>query len=416
MEADTSVVADQTADGDEDFIAGFQRYTETAFSPELFCKWAGIFLVGSALERRVWVRTGNRKTFPNLYLFLVAPPGVGKQVIDDAKWFGKQLSKDKPSSMYIAPDSMTTASLVDDLLKAGRTHLPPSGPPISYHSLALFAEEIGVMLPNYDGDFLGKLNKLFNNPEDHVETRRHGPAKEVSIAYPQLNILAGVQPGWMSETLPETAWSTGLTSRVIMVYSAETPYRELFAEEVDQSEHQQELLVRLRRMTRLYGEASVSPDAAERLRMWHKMGGPPTPRHSKLEHYARRRTNLHVIKLSLIAAVSRSASLHITLPDVNRAVAWLLEAEALMPDIFRAMVGRSDAQVVEELHFYLTGLWRMSGMKPVHEDKLYHFLHQRVPSEKIEKILQVAERSNVIARMAGTDMYVPKAKHEFDIE
>src|SRR5208337_2757577 len=147
-------------------------------------------------------------------------------------------------------------------------------------------------------------------------------------------------------------------------------------------------------------------DAAKRLGAWHLAGGPPVPNHSKLENYNRRRTQ-HLIKLSMVSAVSRTGEIHLALVDIERGIAWLMEVERLMPDIFRAMVGKSDSQVLEELYGYLVGVWRMHKEKAVNERFLFSFLTQRVPSEKIEKLIQIAERSNMITRMAGTNDFRP---------
>ena len=87
-----------------------------------------------------------------------------------------------------------------------------------------------------------------------------------------------------------------------------------------------------------------------------------------------------------------------------------------MPDIFRAMVGRSDVQIVEELHFFMLALWNKSGQKPVSPMSVRHFLHQRVPSDKIERILDSAIGAGVIARVAGTEAFVPRPKHEHGVE
>ena len=89
-----------------------------------------------------------------------------------------------------------------------------------------------------------------------------------------------------------------------------------------------------------------------------------------------------------------------------------------MPDIFRAMVGKSDAHIIEELHFYLTNIWKMQGQKPVHRVQLQHFLASYLPSQTdaIPKLLQAAEAANVIARLAGTETYVPRPKHLHGME
>jgi hypothetical protein len=144
--------------------------------------------------------------------------------------------------------------------------------------------------------------------------------------------------------------------------------------------------------------------------------GPPTPQHSKLEHYCRRRT-LHAIKLSVTSSISRTCRVGaIELIDVNRAIEWLLEAELHIPDVFRAMVGRSDHQIIEELYYYLLSLYKSAGNSPIHESRLFSFLSQRAPSDKVQKLLEIAERSNVLVRMAGTDTYRPQPRHEFNVE
>lgn len=393
-------------------------FTEGMLSPELFRKWAGIAAVAGALERRVWVKMGRFITFPNLYTMLVAPPGVGKYVIEEVRalWTLTVETGTKTPAFKVAPDSVTKASLMDELVKSKSTRLTPEGPPLTYHSLLLSAEEFGVLLPAYDQEFIVTLNSIYNNKPLHRETRRTGSVREVTIELPQLNILAGVQPGWLASTFPEVAWSTGLTSRMIMVYASETPLQDLFADPGDQGEQRSTLLRRMSHFASLQGLMRWTPEAAAKVAEWHLAGGPPVPSHSKLEHYRRRRTSLHVPKLAMVSAASRTGRLVIDLVDVERAIAWLLEAEVLMPDIFRAMIGKSDKEILEELHFFATAEWNRTGRKPLHDRAIIGFLSHRVPSDKIEKILAIADRANILVRVAGSDQYLPKPRHEHGIE
>ena len=397
-----------------DFITDFMEATENVWSPELFRRWSAISVVGAAVERRVWVQTGARQTFPNLFIFLVAAPGIGKQVIDDAR----DLVAGLPASpLRVSPNQMTKASLVDELVKAKSSVVPPGGLPVEYHSLYILAEEVQVLMPSYDGDFLGVLNSLYNNPvQPYTETRRTGSVREAKITLPQLNLLAGVQPGWMAGTFPDLAWATGLMSRVIMVYVEDQPVYDLFSEEEhDHSSRLGALAGELVRLSRRYGPMKWRPAALAKARAWHLAGDEPKPVHSKLQFYTNRRP-LHLTKLALVSAISRGAPEWIEELDLDRAMAWLFEAERLMPDVFRAMTGRSDQAVIEELHYYVSSLWRMSGGKPVHETSIFSFLSDRVPSEKVEKLLTIAERSNVIARVAGTETYLPRPKHKHGME
>lgn len=406
------------ADKWNDFIAEFMAFTEGAMSPDIFRRWSAIALVAGACERRVWIKMGPRITFPNLYTLLVAPPGVGKYVIETVRdlWASAHEPGTKIPAFKVAPDSMSKASLMDTLGKAKGTAFPPTGGMITYHSLLIAAEEFSVLLPGYDLEYIGSLNSIYNNKTFHEEVRRTGSVRELKIDFPQLNILAGAQPGWLASVFPEEAWSTGLASRLIMVYAPDVPLKDLFDDPGEPQALRASLLAKLARISELYGQMLWHPDAVELVRQWHLAGGPPVPTHTKLAHYIRRRTSLHMPKLAIVSAIARTGEKVIEAIDVKRAIEWLLEAEALMPDIFRAMIGKSDTQVIEELHFFLTSLWVKNKQQPVHERALFAFLAQRVPSDKIEKLITVAERSNIITRMAGTSTFKPLPKHEHGVE
>lgn len=394
-------------------------YTEFELTTDLHRKWAAISAVAGALERRVWVPAGDRIAFPNLYTLLVAPPGVGKQIIETTKDLWSETievgTSDKPV-YHVAADSVSHASLIDDLAKAKCSRLNGGGPPITYHSLLIPAEEFEVLLPSYDPLMIGRLNKIFNNPSSHKETRRHGPAKEVMIERPQLNILAGATPAYFTAHFPEEAWSTGLIRRTIMVFQSESSIKDIFAKLPDQSSAYQRLLEKTAHFSELYGAASWSEEAFTKIRDWHLAGGPPIPRHSKLTHYIRTRT-LFVLKLSLISAVSRLGRPAIEKIDVQRAMEWLFEAEGFMPDIFREMVGKSDNAIIEELHYFVQAAWVRRKQRPVKTTEILDFLSHRLPSDKIPRVFELAEALDVIARVAGTDdCWIPRPKHLHGVE
>lgn len=404
-----------------DLISDFLSLTSGVVSPDLFRLWSAIALVAGALERRVWTRVDRFVTYPNLYLLLVAPPGVGKQVVDEVASLWSETTEPGTSTspaFHVAPDSVTKASLIDVIAESKRTFLPPSGPLLTYHSLLLAAEEFGVLLPAYDQEFIANLNRIFNNPASYSERRRTGNVRKVDIAFPQLNLLAGVSPSYFTGTFPEEAWTTGFARRIIMVYASETPFKELWSGGEEDEVLRRKVLARLSHLASLHGVMSWRRDAADELASWHRAGkgkgGPPVPAHSKLEHYNRSRT-MHAVKLTIVSAVARSGDLVIELSDVNRAIDWLVEAEATMPDIFRAMVGRSDVQVLEELHYFTQGNWAREK-QAVSGESMRRFLMTRVPHDKVESLLEAADRANIVARVAGTDTWLPRPKYEYVVE
>jgi hypothetical protein len=134
-----------------------------------------------------------------------------------------------------------------------------------------------------------------------------------------------------------------------------------------------------------------------------------------LKHYNQRRTQF-VIKLALISAVSRGELGTISPIDLERAWAWLFEVEEFMPDVFRAMKGRTDQFIIEELHMRVTALWKMNGGKAVPRQTLRVFVNQFANHDKIEKLIDMAVAQNVLDRVAGTEMFLPRPKHLHGVE
>lgn len=393
-----------------DWIDKYMEYTDGIPSPEIFRLWTGISAVAGALERRVWISTARSVLYPNLFVLLVAPPGVGKsQAITQVSelWYSTK-------RFHVAPDNMTKASLIDAINAADGKRVIPTGL-LEYHSLLVGSSEFGVLVPAHDMEFLNVLNHIYDNPRTYRENRR-SLANNIEIVNPQLNIIAGTQPGFLASLLPEEAWSMGFTSRIIMVYSATPVTVSLFGKQEDRRGQFKALSERLKDFGDLMGEATFDPDAVAELERWMRNGLEPVPHHSKLQHYNPRRM-LHVLKLSLVSAVSSSGTTYVSLSDVNRARDWLLHTEQLMPDIFRDMVGKSDSQVLQELHFFLWQIWA-KGKKPIHESRAIHFLQQRVPAEKVERVLDIAVKSGIISRQDGATgpAYVPRPSHEHGVE
>jgi hypothetical protein len=142
--------------------------------------------------------------------------------------------------------------------------------------------------------------------------------------------------------------------------------------------------------------------------------------HSKLQNYNGRRI-LQYLKLLMIAAVSRSVltelELVIRVDDIERARHWLLEAESFMPDIFREMKSKSDFQLIQELHFAMWTVYSARKKAPIHAEFIHAFLAERVPSEKIAKIIETAINTGMIQRLAGTtDQFSPKALVSYGVE
>lgn len=400
-----------------DWIDTFMEWTDGIPSTKIFRQWAGITTLSGALERRVWMKSAKGQVYPNLYTMLIGPPAAGKsQSILRA---GELWGEAEKWGVRCAPNNLTKAALVDALAEADRPkdiaqilELPLNGTNDregSYHVLLVPCSEFGVFLSKYDLEFLSVLTDLYDNPKDYKERRRTMEGRQPHINEPSLTMLIGTQPDFLATLMPSEAWGMGFMSRVIMVYASTAAKVNLFDELPESGKSRGALLSHLQSLISLHGPYKWDPTIQREFQHWYDLGMPPVPEHSKLLHYRNRR-HVHIMKLCMIASASRGTDLKILEVDYKRAKRWLEEAEALMPDVFRAMFSKSDMEILQELHYHLWNIWAAeipSKREPVQEEIVYEFLQQRIPTEKISKLVEVAEKSGLIQHSAGGG-WIPK--------
>lgn len=390
----------------KDWIEGFIQHTDATTSPPLFRKWGAITTIAGALERKVWVRSLGSRLFPNLYTILVAPAGIGKTEIT---WRVHELWASLEDH-HQAPTSVTKASLIDTLNDAKRRWLTndPESPVDNFNSLLVCINELGVLIPSYENEFMNVLTDLWDC-KNYSERRR---VSKLSIDIPntQLNMLAACTPSYLMHVLPEGAWDQGFLSRTMLIYSGDRQLRSLFDEPPNQAALWDELKEGLKGIANLYGEIKFTPDAAQLMDRFHMTGGEPAPDHPKLMSYTIRRT-VHLLKLCIICSVSRSSDLIITEEDFDRAKRWLFEAEMHMNDIFKAMATGGTGRIIEETWHYVFRAWSKE-QAPVLKHRILQFLQERLPVHAIEPTLDMMVKAKLIEKRmtpAG-DAYIPKGK------
>lgn len=379
------------------WIDAFVERTKELPSPEIFLKWSAIATVAATLERRCWTSTAMSRVYPNMFILLVAPPGVGKSFgIREAQRCAVETYK-----LKMSPDDITKAALIDTLSLSKTTYTVPPKTMYEYHSMYIVADELGVLLPAHDLNFLNVLNILYDNRPEFKEVRRHRD-DDLVIENPQINILAGTQPEYMGTLLPPEAWGMGFMTRIMMIYHGTPTKTRLFGQrkEVDRKD----LVSDLKEMHKIHGEFSWSEEAMAELSGWHDNELQPKPDHSKLKHYNARRI-LHVLKLCMISSASRSSTKMIELFDVDRARDWLLEAERLMPEVFKDMGGKSDGQIIQDLHYHVHQTY-LQNKRPLHRSQLDAWLMIRTPAYNVENVINLCVSSGVL-KYDGEDCYVP---------
>ena len=394
-----------------DWIEDFEKYMEGSGSPTLFVQWGAISILAGAVERKVWVVTKKARTYPNFYVVLTGPAGVGKtQVIDKAGELWRGLEDHK-----VAPTSVSKASLADALNEASRRVIVPAskaedGPVESFNSLLVALNELGTFLPSYESEMMNVLTDLWDCKV--YEEKKRSSKLEIVIKKPCLNLLAGCTPAYLNTTFPEGAWDQGFASRTFFIYSGEVILQSLFSTDTEDKKEKKKLLDKLKKISELYGRMTFEPEVAQLLDAFHMQGGEPKPEHPRLVSYNSRRTH-HLIKLCMIMSVSRSDDLVITIDDFQRALDYMLEAEIFMPEIFKAMNNSGTGAVMKEA-WHFTYMTYMKEKKPVLRYRIIRFLQEKVPAHTIGTILDMMEQSKMLEKRltSAGDAYVPN-KNEY---
>lgn len=385
-----------------DFVDEFMSQTSGIRSPEPFRLWTAITILASVLERRVWTHTDRGHLHPNLYTILAGAPAAGKGLcVTTARSLLAGVS-----GLHLGPDNPTKAAFLDCLEAAVRLSV---GTTTVFSAMAVVCREFGVLLPKHDTAFIEDLTDIYDNPPLYTAPRR--VSKSVSINKPTVNILAAVTPDFIGDLIPETAWGQGFTSRLLFIYGTRVPMngRDAFAKREDINASR--LVACLKTIFEdLEGEFNWDEDARSEFNTWVNAGMDPIPNYGRLVHYIGRR-DVHLLKLSMISAVSANQRLCVKRSDYERAKRWLLDAEARMPDVFRAMSQKSDAQLIKDLHFHVYSLWARVALekrKPVPIGEMWKFLEEKAPTERVPRIIEAAIRSGWFVRGTYPDEYIPK--------
>jgi len=391
-----------------DWVEAFAEYTSPSGTPLRLRRWAGIACVAGAMERKIWVKTAGAKLYPNLYVFLVSPPGKGKsRAINAVRDMWKTLPDHK-----VAPSNVSKASLIDDLADGHRTLIVPGSNPPTYefHSLLIASLELGVLLPEYANDFMNTMTDLYDGY--HYSERKRTKNLQISIAAPNIHMLAGTTPDYLSNLLPAGAWDQGFLSRVIMVYGAETIKKSMFTNASFDPAKESKLKQDFLSIGEAFGELSFTDEVKDAFDSWYLGDQAPVPDHPKLKNYCTRRP-AHLLKLMMVSCINRNTDLTINIENFQQALDWLVDAETSVPDIFKDMASGGDERVMEEVwHFLYQYQARFPG-KFAPQALVYRFVAGKVPAYNIENILSMMEKSNMLTTEAikGVGMvYKPKDK------
>ena len=200
------------------WLDAYCEYTTDTESAPIFHKWVGLSMLAGVLRKKVWLSLGRIKIFPNLYIVLVAEPGVSRK--SQSISYGVDILNEIPN-IVLSSDTITKEALLQDLEGGAVDEIMPDNTMFRHSSLNIISKEFESFLgqKGENTKMLVLLTDLYDSQEIPFKYRtKNSGSSTVPSVY--LNLLGATTPESLASCLPPSAIGGGLTSRIMFVWSS----------------------------------------------------------------------------------------------------------------------------------------------------------------------------------------------------
>lgn len=301
----------------KDWIDSYVKYASFTEAPAHIHFWVAVSTIAGVLGRKVWINQHSFNWYPNHYIFFVGPPDVISK--STTVKLGMSLLKRVPH-FTLGPTSCSWQALVEVMVKEHEADYDlGNGVITKLAACTVSSTELGNFLKVKDGEFLDTMISLWDG--DTLDKKLIKEGGSIYIENPLLNLNGCTTPSWMASNIPEHMLEGGLLSRVIFVYGDKIDHPVAYPADnipADIMESENNLVTDLTTMDRLKGPMTMTKEAKDWAGAWYDKMKMETAGDTARGHLTRKQTHVH--KLAMVLSVSRSNSLTISLPDMQRAV------------------------------------------------------------------------------------------------
>ena len=316
------------------------EYVEETESPRHFWLWSGLFILGSALQRRVWLPFGRDPVYPNLFVMVVAPPGwsrkgapVGfaKDILEDV---GLPVGIDSPTKRHLTK-RLAALSETEQFFYNGFKR--PQAP------LALISKELSSFLAVDPKGMIEAITDLYDNHKKW-DYGTSGKGEDV-LRNLCVSCLFATTPDWIARNLPEEAIGGGFTSRFVLVSGVDR-YKEVSIPPPPPEELYKKLKIDLEMVAHLTGEFEWGEGAREAYDAWYPTIKPWADSVGDDRLYSSfSRVHVQVIKIAMCLHVAQKNNLILERKDIERAIKLVKGVFATASEAFSSH-GRSPIAII----------------------------------------------------------------------
>jgi hypothetical protein len=365
------------------WLEAYAEYTEETESSPMFHRWVSLSMLSSVLRKKVWLSLGRIKVFPNMYVVLVAEPGIARK--SQAISYGVDLLNEVPG-IVLSADAVTKEAMLQDLEAGAVDEVMPNGTNFRHASLSIISKEFESFLGQRGENtkMLVLLTDLFDCQEVPWKYRTKNSGSN-SIPSVFLNILGATTPDSLASCLPPSAIGGGLTSRVMFIWSSAKTKKIAIPVINDKIKRLREYLIHdLTIISRICGNFEFNQESIEAWTKWYesydetsvnRICGDP----SFNGWYSRK--PLYIQKLAQILSAAESGSMTLEWKYFEGAIAEVEKVEHAMGRTFTA-IGKSVIAVETEL---VMSIIRSHGS--ISEKQLMQMVWRDIDKTKLDAVI-----------------------------
>lgn len=358
-------------------------YTKDVQSPQPFVDAAFYFMIGAALQRRVWFGDLDfHAVFPNQYIAFIGPASAGKSLITSpmkelleipadvkspendlaAELLGEDSETNRKGArqplIYIAPNSTTFEQFTQETSRVAYLHryTDEQNRRKAYHhsSLVFILDELTSIFKKNAEQLSDFLLEAYNGGKKYVRKLKHSDTDFCTNMC--ISLLGNTTLGKFQSLQNQDILSDGFMARTIIVYGIEKRFHLYSIPPLsdDQKAAKVRLQSYIRELNKLYGAVTLNDEAKEYIH--HHFELHPnlihTNKHPMLDEYYGRK-NLHHQKILFAIHFARTTDMVITLQDAENATAHLARLEKDMHIPFVGMGRNESAKLTEDICRYI---------------------------------------------------------------
>jgi hypothetical protein len=329
----------------------YAEYTSQSEAPAAYNYWCGVSIIGSALKKNAWIQYGFYKIYPNQYIILVGPPGIGK----GASINPVTTMAGRADVINYIPDRITAEKIIEKLSTGfqristattgagnnAQTHKITTGD----SSATIISTELPVFLQASEW-MLPLMCEMWDKNEFSYDTKTKNTyvAKDICVS-----LLGGCVPDYIRKLNRDAtaAITGGFTSRCIFVFASEKSQLIPWPQSQIKTQLEDDLINDIQHISTIQGEFTFDKQAQV---MWTNQY---TSLH-KVDEFASEvvigytsRMKSHIFKLAMIMSAAESDSKVISAMHLYNAIGICEKVGQTLDLTFRS-VGESPIAAAQD--------------------------------------------------------------------